>query len=297
MEFKHDITNSCAFHVENKNAVCSPVHVVEKLKDFINKTTPTKKFGDDAAGRANILNEGHNKDGGDENVIEILKKKYKCNSEACVLKQPDISTYVNPGIVEDTLRHNFKPSGPRQTKEWLSNFDIDDVLRQIQKKYANKHFLHIPFQMRDFEKTGGELSRLNWIKKYELGFRTFGTVVNTDYSHGNGIHWFALFGDFLDDSDTFTIEYFNSSGELPLDEIMVWMKRLKHECANYFTKPVKDVIVTRLVNQRDDNSCGPYSLYYIISRLDDVPFKYFKNNRIGDRNMQLFRQYIFRDEN
>ncbi len=274
MEFKTELDNECAFHLKNET-VCSPESITEKLKDFV-VAVFDKQIKDE------------------NDALEILKKKYDCSSESCILNQYDIKKYINPKLIENALETYFKPIGPRMTTNWLSNFDIDAVLAQIQKKYEDKNFLHIPFQMRDFQEKNTELAQLDWQKEYENGFRTFGAVINTDYSSGKGIHWFAIFGDFLDDNKCFTIEYFNSSGELPLPEITEWMKKLKH--ALRLDKPIKDIIATRIENQADSFSCGPYSLYYIISRLDGVPFEWFRKNKIGDKNMILFRKYLFRDE-
>jgi hypothetical protein len=276
MDFK-DKVDDCGFHIEKKGAFCAPRHIVDKLKDF-------------------VVNFHLATNASEKTVMETLKEKYDCNSEACILQQSEIKNFIDPHTVERALKENFKPTGPRESSAWLSNFDIDDVLKQIQLKYGDKHFLHLPFQMRDFEKTGSELARLDWPARYKEGYRTFGTVMNTDESSGNGQHWFAIFGDFSDGTSPFTIEYFNSSGELPLDEVSLWMKRVKHEWAATMQKNIKDIMVTRIVNQSDNHSCGPYSLYYIISRLDGTPYSYFRNNRVGDKAMHLFRKYLFRRE-
>jgi hypothetical protein len=54
------------------------------------------------------------------------------------------------------MKEYFKPEGPRDSTKWFSNTDIDSVLAQIQKKYIDKHFLHVPYQMIDFEKIQSE---------------------------------------------------------------------------------------------------------------------------------------------
>lgn len=262
MEFEKEINNECAFHIEPREGFCSPPEVIEKIK------LPTVKN------------------------VEELKDKYNCPTEVCVLEHPSIQKIV--GDTESIVKTHFKPTGPRLSEEWLSNIEIDAVLSQIQKKYADKHFLHIPFQMIDFDKVGSELSKLpnEWPKHYMNGYRTFGTVINTDKSTGKGLHWFAVFGDFLPTSNPYTIEYFNSSGERPYDEIKAWMKRMKY-CMDT-PIPIIDVNVTNIQNQKDDHSCGPYSLYYIMSRLDGVPHHWFRKNKIGDEKMHKFREFLFR---
>jgi hypothetical protein len=274
MDFKHKLDDECGHHIEKNNGFCAPDHIVEKVKEI------------------------NNIDGADgPQILEELKNKYNCKTEVCVLSHPEVKYTIGDSKIRDVIVQHFKPVGPRNSNAWLSNNNIDEVLAQIQKQYKEKNFFHICFQMIDFEKTKSELATLDWPKKHKEGFRSFGTVLNTDYSTGRGKHWFALHGSFQDTDDEFTIEYFNSSGELPMDEISMWMKKVKHEWQPAFDKPIKDVIVTRIENQQDDWNCGPYSLYYIISRIDGTDYKYFKNNKIGDDNMQLFRKFLFRDSN
>ncbi len=285
MEFKNEIDDECGFHVIKTEGFCSPPSVVNKLKIL------TKKVSNEDSQITVDFDIIKN----NNNVLDVLKERYNCDSESCVLNNHEVKRYVNPDTIDTVLKENFKPLGPRLTKEWLSNFDIDDVLDQVKKKYERRNFFHIPFQMRDFEKTGGELAKFNWSDEYAAGFRTFGTVMNTDYSTGKGIHWFAIFGDFSDDLEVFTVEYFNSSGELPLPEVTAWMKKFKHSLN--FSKPVKDLVVTRIINQQSSSECGLYSLYYIISRLHGVPWEWFSKNRVKDKVMYEFRKYLFRDKN
>ncbi len=270
MEFKNEQTDECGFHVVKTEGFCASEQVVNKLKDLVEPSE-------------------------NKNLLSALKTKYRCDDEICILKNNEVKKYVGADLIEKILKENFKPIGPKCSREWLSNFNIDDIQDQMKKKYDNRKFYHIPFQMRDFEKTGSELAVFDWPSKYREGFRTFGTVMNTDYSSGKGIHWFALFGDFSDNLDVFTIEYFNSSGELPIPEVNVWMKKFKHSLN--FQKPVKDVITSRIVHQKSSTECGLYSLYYIISRLHGVPWEWFGKNRVKDKVMYEFREYLFRDEN
>lgn len=274
MDFKNDIDNECAHNLDNDGDFCSPYMIVDKLKTVLSSPET-------------LVN--------DKDIKEKLKEELNCETEACILQHPKVAKII--GSVENIIEEYFKPEGPRDNNKWFSNTDIDSVLAQIQKKFTTKHFLHIPFQMIDFEKTQTELATLDWPAKYNEGFRTFGTVFNTDNSRGSGKHWFAIYCSFEDDSDEFTIEYFNSSGELPMKQISMWIPKVKVLWQPHFKKPINDIIVTRIVNQQDNWNCGSYSLYYIISRLSGTPYSYFKNTKIGDHNMQEFRKYLFRASN
>lgn len=265
MDFKQEIEIECS-HDSNKSAddFCSPIEIVEKLKEF-----------------------GGSKD-------EILEKT-NCETEVCILNHPEVQKIIEPIMsVENILTNYFKPEGPRESEDWFSNTDIDSVLDQIQEKYTEKHFLHIPFQMIDFEKTGSELARLDWPAKYKEGFRTFGTVFNTDLSTGRGQHWFAVYGSFEDSDPDHTLEFFNSSGELPQRQLQEWLHKVKNKWQSKFEKPIKIVIATRVENQQDDFSCGSYALYYIISRLAGIPYRYFKDTKLKDSDMVEYRKFLFR---
>jgi hypothetical protein len=283
MDFKSEIGEECGFHIEKTDDFCSPEEVVDKLKEeFIDKDF-RKIFS---------KNDKNNKD----KPLELLKDKFNCDTEVCILEQPEVKKVIGSDTVSELIVDRFKITGPRESEAWFSNIEIDGVLDQIQKKYIDRHFLHLPFQMIDFEKTDTALARLDWPAEYEKGYRCFGVVLNTDTSKGRGEHWFSIFGDFSDGAKEFTIEYFNSSGELPMNEVATWMKKVKHKWQPYFQNiaKIKDVCATRIINQKDGFSCGAYSLYYIISRLDGIPYQWFAKNAIGDNNMVEFRKYLFR---
>jgi len=237
-----------------------------------------------------------------------MKDVTQCKSESCILKNPDFESFIGSNQTQKTLKQYFKPDGPSLNFDLLNNFNIDDVLDQLEIAYKKENFIHIPYQMRDFDKYKNEddiimkktdrivkeknLANINLTKYFQEGMRCFGVVFNTDYSTGRGIHWFSLFGDFR--KEPYTIEYFNSSGNLPLLEISTWMKNTKMELSKDLNTDVKDVIVSRIVHQSDNHSCGVYSLYYILSRLENIPYEYFSKNRVPDELMHAFRKVFFR---
>lgn len=283
MEFIKDIDNECGLHI--KSEVCSSDHIFDKLQGLVVNSAIK-------SGRNNPLPINEKK-----NIIKLLKQKHpECNSESCLLQINGIKNHVGAAIVDENLKENFKPIGPRTTSEWLSNFDIDDILDQIEKKYKDKYFLHIPFQMRDFATYNTPLEQLNFYDKYKEGYKTFGVILNTGLSSSNGIHWVGMFGDFR--QEPFTIEFFNSSGEPPKTEFTVWMHKKKLEWGKLFgpNKRIEIVVASKFQHQYDNHSCGVYSLYYIISRLDGITAKYFMSNKITDDEMHEFRKYLFRDK-
>lgn len=264
----------CAFHVETiNNSICMETDIVKELQTFAKNVKKLK-----------MSNE--------KDTIEELKNIYDCKSESCLLTKDEIIEAIGYNKVTEQLKERFKPEGPLDKNTWFSNINIDDVLTQIEKKYQHKKFKHIPFQMRDFQEIGGKLAVTDFVKEYQNGIRCFGVVFNDDKSTGGGSHWTAMFGDFSE--EPFTIEHFNSSGAGPKNEMREWMIKTKHKLEKELNKKVEVKEVSKIQHQTDNSSCGPYSLYYIISRLEGVPFITFEKKRIPDSVMWEFRKVLFR---
>ena len=260
----------CAFYL-NKS-ICSDKSLVDKMRDFLGKVYGVKESDD-------------------VKIVEQLGKKLNCDKESCILAKKEFKEYAGDQLVKNNLK-NFKPEGPAKTFDLLSNFNIDDVMSQWDQKFGG-NFLHIEFQMRDFEKVRTRLATINLAREIRSGKKTFGVVLNTDYSVGPGIHWFCLFGDFRDPKQ-YTLEFFNSSGNLPLPEVQAWLHKTKAVLEKETNVDTKIIIVTRMEHQKDEHSCGPYSLFYIWCRLHGIPYQFFGNNRIPDELMHEYRKHLFR---
>ena len=277
-------TCECAFHI--KGNVCASDEVIKQLQQLLKE-----QFGINVSAKDKAK------------TIEAAKEVTNCSTEACVLQKPAIVSGLGRDTVEKELETRFKPEGPLGYTELLNNFNIDEVLDQMTKAF--KGFYHIPFQMIDFAeqartdsdgvRTGSfardrNLATIDIIKKYKEGYRQFGVVLNTDYSSGPGKHWFCIFIDMK--SKPFTIEYFNSSGNMPLVQVSAWMIDTKMKLSELGPTEVVRVATERL--QEDDYSCGVWSLYYIVSRLNGVEPDAFKSSRLNDDLMYSFRKYFFR---
>jgi hypothetical protein len=266
--------NECSF-TGGKKAVCSPKHLVIKMRDFIEK-------------------QGKPVENDPVKIVTTIKNLLDCNSESCVLKRKDFATFASKNGLGDILDKFFKPAGPSTTFGLLSNFNIDDVIDQFEERFANRKFLHIPFQMRDFEKVGTGLATVDIADKFRKDYKTFGVVLNTDSSSGNGIHWFCLFGEHI--GDKIILEYFNSSGRPPLQEVQAWLQKTKHHLYKSLNVPVEIHYSTGIRFQSDEHSCGVYCLCYIWLRLENVSPKWFKAENFGDKLMHKARKNLFRHE-
>lgn len=147
--------------------------------------------------------------------------------------------------------------------------------------------------MRDFAtvKNNKSLADINLAKQFSSGYKTFGVVFNTDYSTGGGIHWFCIFGEHF--GDKIQLEYFNSSGKEPLEEIQEWLNTTKHKIEKELNIPVNIKYTVGIEFQDDNHSCGVYCLAYIWCRLEGVPFEWFKDKNFDDDIMHELRKSLF----
>jgi hypothetical protein len=227
--------------------------------------------------------------------MKDVKEELKCETNTCVLESNVVSNTLTKQELFESKKA-LKPVGPSNSTALLDNNNIDNVLFNLTGVF--KKFRHMHFQMIDFAGDGKsvpptELGKLDMVadvinNKYD----TFGVVINTDVRTGGGIHWFALFCDFRKPS--YTVEYFNSSGNPPVLQIQEWMAKTVNQIKGAGYENVRKVVLRGLQHQQDsETECGPYSLYYIWKRLNGVSPMQFQNTRVEDNTMIEFRKHLF----
>lgn len=232
-----------------------------------------------------------------DSAFNEIKEKTKCDSESCVLSKSKVIKQLGSRVIEKEKEEKLKPTGPRDDiDQWFSNFDIEAIMNQWVK--ARPGFYAYPFAMIDFMQMGHELKSRHPMILYQNGYRCYGCVVNTDVSTGGGKHWMAVFGDMRRD-DVWTVEYFNSSGIVhkPMLKYLAFASTMMRTIINMYDLgiDVKEIISCQLRHQKGGSECGPYSLYYIWSRLNEVPYQKFSEKEIPDTEMHKFRKYLFRE--
>jgi hypothetical protein len=240
-------------------------------------------------------------------VIETAKRVTKCDSEKCVLDSGAVKGVVDSKKLEKNKTVNFKPVGPHNSTQLLSNINIDNVLSNLVHVDKHKGFYHMNFQMIDFPGSKRwkptELATINICNDViEVGHNCMGVVLNTDTRSGSGEHWFCIFCDFRGSGsqrEPYTLEYFNSSGNPPRDPVLNWLNKTAKLVSHHEFKSgakkryCEKVISSTLRHQNSDTECGPYSLYYIWSRLNNEPITTFRTAPILDERMIEFRKHLF----
>jgi hypothetical protein len=317
---QNNITNNiCAIDNNNNDkSVCLPNDIILKITKTIipnNKCNSTE-----------CINNNKNK------IINDLTEELHCkddkNKEICIINkitENDIITKENNNILKFKY---FKPLAEIDPIKWLSNTEIDLIQEQLYKKYKNYYYSNIHMidlviinhdysnlidhpiiniKDIDFYK---ELNNINYNNKISIdgnNLKSYGVVVNTDPSTKGGQHWFAIFMNFNTNGsikDPYTIEYFNSSGHsIQNKQFKQFFIDLALNLSNKLNKCVNFIQVTNIQHQgldpvigENSGNCGVYSMYYIWSRLENIPYTYFnqKQRIITDNVITKIREGIFR---
>lgn len=274
-----EASSECA--LDTPGAVCSGPAVIELVKKFI-----VDDMGGDAPTDPAL-------------VISAAKAATGCPDEECVLKEVVKAAPKIAAEVADTIDQNMRVTGPENTTTWLTDKNIDGVLKQLMRKHPGTK--HMGFHMIDFDKHEKPLSQLDMVRDVlAAGFDSFCVVINTDVYGGPGVHWFCIFCDFRGPGTRaapWTIEYFNSSGARPAQSVSDWMIKTRYSIISdaEHGADVKIVTAAPIQHQRDTNSeCGVYCLYYIYKRIHGEPLATFRT-RIPDAVMIAFRKKLFKD--
>jgi hypothetical protein len=227
-------------------------------------------------------------------IHERMAEAYRdsCHQEQCWLRHMDMLT---PSM-RKSLRNAFAPTQPdtwkRNPTEWLSNVDIQRVMKQYEEAYPHFDFLgpapmDFDTRMWNGQCAWNELCRFQLAKQIRRGKTHMGIVFNTDAHDQPGQHWISMFVDTTKKS----IFYFDSVADPPTPEILALVERIQTQA-----KPTTYSFASNEGNrhQRGNTECGVYCLYFIISVLTGVhPVSFFQRHKIPDKEMQSFRNVFF----
>lgn len=287
---------------------CLTPNALELLKNTFNNTNPEKKI------ETNDYKEIWN---------QLYNKIPECDQETCWLNYIENKTLQKK--LKTELFTPFQPSEWKTDKNaWLSNFDIDAVLKQYETTY-NPKFIALGPTPIDFDSknTNGqcvwnEICNLSLSTEYNKGVRKIGIIYNLDTSKGSGTHWVSMFID-LEPSieNVFEIEedpfifYFNSTSEKIPKEIHDLIERLQIQWTEFKGKPFIVYNNNKMKHQRSNTECGMYSLFFVITCLtrktDLIPDKtlttsdlielFASKYRIDDKYIEKFREIYFNPSN
>lgn len=299
-----DEDKKCAPSKNYSNGSCFTIESLIKMCQAYNNKIHEKKF----TGKTILIK--RNK----KYLVHELTKRLEdvCDDQICWLKQDFIKEINDMDAQENT----FRPEGPQGRFTWLNTTNIDEIMSQYEKKYADfKFFGAVPI---DFDSLPGygirelDFDQLIKSKIYRIGF-----VFNFDEHWQSGSHWVAMFAD-LKKAQIF---YFDSYGGRPKKRIRNLVNRISKWCynryilqkdasadtdsmteasfmnpgkPNYIEKEIKDIKFNMNRHQFKNSECGVYSINFILRLLKGETFNYICDNITKDDEINKCREQYFR---
>lgn len=281
---------NCGPIVDGKNAnggTCYTKKILKKIKTAYNQSYPDKIHTSNPSA-----------------ILDELKTRLndECVSENCWLKLLPSSQRI---FLEQRV---FRPFHPKEwndnPKEWLSNFDILEVLKQYEQSDPEFEFLgpcpmDFDKKMNDQKCVCSEICKFqlsNYIKK---GTKKIGMVFNLDDHDESGSHWVSLYVDIPHK----LIFYFDSALNDTPPEIEVLAQRILEQANNI--QQTYTYKKNKIQHQFSNTECGMYALFFLITLITEkwggngkhitVPqcLQKMYNHRIPDKVVEKFRNYYF----
>lgn len=224
-----------------------------------------------------------------------LKMKLNCKDERCWIKEID-DLNLRTQIKNQLFAPEHPPEWIHNKNEWLSNNDIDLVMKQYELK--DKTFKYLATTPVDYDFVVDKRTNTCYedtLCKFDLktlmaaGKHKFAVVFNLDKHDESGSHWISLF---INAYKQIIMFFDSANGSIPR-EISNFIKIVKqHGVANginfKFMRNHKQ-------HQRGNTECGVYSIHFIIEMLNnaDRAIELFLNGYIPDSKIEKYRNIYF----
>lgn len=276
----------CSPKKTNTNYSCLSTNSIRKIAKAINKipgiTIKYKKLSD---------KELYNK------ICRVMENNFNCKNEACWLKIQKLLKHLSKKDVKYFRKH-FRPHMPKEIvddySEWISNFDIESVLKQYHEERDDFYFYGaVPI---DFNKCSvSDLCKIDIHKHLKHGEHKLGVVLNTDKSGEPGEHWMAYYVDLkgVNLTNQPGIYFFDSFGSSPSSEIKQLTEKIKKQGSK---KNIEFVVTHNNKSyQKNTFSCGFYCMHFLEHMIQGYPFSRYLNSGLNDKKMIEYRTHCFLD--
>lgn len=276
-------SNHCSPRIKN-NVSCYSYELLLKIANILNKNGSKIKIS-------------KNKKTLHKRIEKEIKKISDCKDEICWKTIPLIKNNLDLNTKKETI-DSFKPEMPKEWNKnpntWLNTSDIDNVMKQYEKKYPMFNFLGthpIDFALKRKNEcivSDDELCKIN-ILELKKKYNSLGLVLNTDSHNESGEHWFSIYIDLKGKNikNKPTIYYFDSALSDPPQEIINFV----NICKNQY--PQLDFIYNDIQHQYGNTECGVYCLHFLTEMLKGKSFINYVNNKLNDKIMEKFRKIFF----
>lgn len=197
----------------------------------------------------------------------------------------------------NNLENKFAPVVPDEwnlnKNAWLSNEDIDKVLKSFQHNFKKFYFFETaPI---DFDKKYGNTCLVHNLCSFDFDslipkYDCYGVIFNTEASHEDGKHWISLFVSIKKKH----IYFYDSQpigNKQPPKEIMDLIKNKINKNKDY------KIFINKKVHQKSNTECGMYGLYFILQMIKGESFHKFASKDIPDEFVTCLRGVFMDDIN
>jgi len=270
----------------NKNEICVPWKKYERSSCFT--IEDLKKL-------VEYYNKYIDKEGGEKIKIKeddklyLLKELTKKLEKKCPSKDNNHHIcWIKQEFIKDAelKKYTFMPNGPQKKFEWLSNFNIDDLMEIYMKFYNNYKYLgSVPIDVDDLEEYGIKNLDINKLKNE--GKTKLGIIFNLDEHWKSGSHWVALYIDI----NKGKIYFFDSYGEKPEKRIKIIINRFfKYFKLNKINVEYK---YNHIRKQYKNSECGVYSINFLLRLLKGEIFESIIYKKLTDDDVHKCRKKYF----
>jgi len=274
----------CSPGNDNNGISCLDEKLILKIARILNKNNYKIDLNDD-------INKIH------KNISKILKNISKSNYEESWRDINLITNNLNNRDIKK-LNDSFKPNKPDEwdnnKNTWLTNVDIDNVLKQYNNKY-NDYYYHgaLPVDF-DVEESNGDclvdnLCKFDINKLEKDGKKKIAMVFNTDPHNKSGEHWISLYIDCVGKNiGQPCIYFFDSVGDPPPKEIKDFIDDTRKSSNKNYTYIENDV-----EHQSGNTECGVYCLHFLDYMINGGNFMKYIKNKKNDKFMEKYRTIFF----
>ena len=220
-------------------------------------------------------------------------------------------------IEKEELRPEMPTEWYANDKEWLSNYDIEDVMMQYDKGRQYKYaFLGVyPIDFSEEDKFGrclySQICSLD-VKRYiNKKIKYLGLITNLDKHNQNGSHWTSTFIIIDPKNKCYGAHYYDSNAIGIPAYVKKFIMNLKKSLLVIYPKHTFKITFNTTRHQRKNTECGMFSMTHQIRWLNSL-LKYKKLNlpdpykdegflkcitndkKITDDNMIASRKYLYR---
>lgn len=212
-------------------------------------------------------------------------------------------------IAKKNLRPEKPESWYKNPKEWLSNYDIQNVMIQYAqcKKYKYDFLGVFPIDFSVASVNGvclySEFCSIDVLKYIKKGKKFIGLITNLDKHDEAGSHWTSTFIVIDPTLQTYGAYYYDSTGHTIPSYLNNFLLGIKAQCDKLFPNKEFKINLNKKQHQRKNTECGVFSMVFQIRWINKHIVK--KNNTsfeeiisgnpfIDDDHMIKVRDVLFR---